>query len=308
MTRLSATILSFLACISIQTTAQTGKELQRQLANIVSRNEAHTGVAVIINGEDTVTLNNNGNYPMMSVFKFHQALATARFMHDNNMPLSTTIHISKTELHENTYSPLRDKHPDGNIDMTVAELLTYTLQQSDNNACDILFSRIAGTEYTDRYIRSLGINDFAIAATEKQMHDSLPLCYANRTSPLEAAILLETFVTKPLFDESYQDFIKKTMIECKTGADRLAAPLAGTGAIIGHKTGSGDKNSKGQIIATNDIGFVFLPDGQRYSIAVFVKDSEEDAEDTARIIADISAAVYRYITDKGHLSNTLQSR
>ena len=98
------------------------------------------------------------------------------------------------------------------------------------------------------------------------------------------------------------------MIECKTGADRLAAPLAGTGAIIGHKTGSGDKNSKGQIIATNDIGFVFLPDGQRYSIAVFVKDSEEDAENTARIIADISAAVYRYITDKGHLSNTLQSR
>ena len=157
MTRLSATILSFLACISIQTTAQTGKELQRQLANIVSRNEAHTGVAVIINGEDTVTLNNNGNYPMMSVFKFHQALATARFMHDNNMPLSTTIHISKTELHENSYSPLRDKHPDGNIDMTVAELLTYTLQQSDNNACDILFSRIAGTEYADRYIRSLGI-------------------------------------------------------------------------------------------------------------------------------------------------------
>ena len=44
----------------------------------------------------------------------------------------------------------------------------------------------------------------------------------------------------------------------------------------------------------NDIGFVILPDGSRYVVAVFVKDSKENMETNAKIISDISAAVYRY--------------
>ncbi|MBO8446105.1 MAG: class A beta-lactamase, partial [Bacteroidetes bacterium] len=43
---------------------------------------------------------------------------------------------------------------------------------------------------------------------------------------------------------------------------------------------------------TNDIGIVFLPDGSHYTIAVFVKDSGETPEATAKMIADISQAVY----------------
>ena len=44
--------------------------------------------------------------------------------------------------------------------------------------------------------------------------------------------------------------------------------------------------------------FVFLPDGRYYTIAVLVKDSAESAEATARVIADISEAVYRYVVQE----------
>ena len=127
------------------------------------------------------------------------------------------------------------------------------------------------------------------------MHRDLRLCYQNWTSPLDAAKLLDLFVSRPLFTEPHQTFIKQTMIECETGKDRLAQPLEATDAIIGHKTGTGDLNARRQLIGTNDIGFVFLPDEERYTIAVFAKDSEESPEATAAIIADISRIVYQYI-------------
>ena len=71
------------------------------------------------------------------------------------------------------------------------------------------------------------------------MHRDLRLCYQNWTSPLDAAKLLDLFVSRPLFTEPHQTFIKQTMIECETGKDRLAQPLEATDAIIGHKTGNG---------------------------------------------------------------------
>ena len=48
----------------------------------------------------------------------------------------------------------------------------------------------------------------------------------------------------------------------------------------------------------NDIGFVILPDGSRYVVAVFVKDSKENMETNAKIISDISAAIYRYARNR----------
>ena len=276
--------------------------LEARLHKIASDRRAITGIAVIINGEDTLVVNNDIRYPMMSVFKFHQALAVADCLDKKGLPLSTAIHISEEELRENTHSPLRDAYPKGKTDITIEELLVYTLQYSDNNACDILFGHVIGTEATDRYIRSLGLTDFAISANENDMHTDLRTCYDNWTTPLAAAELLEIFATRPILDDEYRSFITETMTGCDTGTDRLAKPLLDTKAIIGHKTGTGDRNGKGQIIGLNDIGFVILPDGQRYTIAVFVRDSAGSYRKTTRIIAYISKAVYGYVTGlaKGH--------
>lgn len=206
------------------------------------------------------------------------------------------VYIRPDDLRPDTYSPLRDKYPEGNLFLSVGELLKYTLHLSDNNACDILFRVFGGPAATDEYLRSMGLRDFAIEATEDDMHRDLADCYRNWTTPLEAVRLLEWLVSGKAAKGAYRDFIEQTMISCQTGRDRLPAPLAVTKAVIGHKTGTGDRNGKGQIIGTNDIGFVFLPDGRRYSIAVLVRDSEESEQATARIIADVSEAVYRYVS------------
>lgn len=127
------------------------------------------------------------------------------------------------------------------------------------------------------------------------MHEDIS-SYLNWSSPLAAVRLLEVFLHRSLFEKTYKDFIYQTMVECKTGTDRLSAPLIGKDTTIGHKTGTGDRNSKGQLIAINDIGFVLLPNGRIYSIAVFVKDSEDSSQVCSEIIAEILRIVFEYVS------------
>lgn len=277
--------------------------LESKIKKSIENVPAQVGVAIIINGKDTITVNNECHYPLMSVMKYPQALAVLHYLHQHNQPLSTKIFIPKEALLDDTYSPLRDKYPEGNIYMPIAQLLDYTIQKSDNNACDILFNYTGGVSYTDSYIRSLGINNFSISKTEDDMHEDLAACYENWSTPLEIASLTDMLFSKELFPTEYQNFLKETMLNCQTGTNRLPAPLLDTTARIGHKTGTSARNVQGELIGINDVGFILLPDGKRYTIAVLVKDSTESMADTEKIIANISGIVYHHLVSEKNISN-----
>ena len=161
----------FLCFIPVLLFSCRSVSLETQLKEAIKDKKAEIGIAVIIDEKDTVTVNNDIHYPLMSVFKFHQALALADYMAKRNQSLDTLLRIEKSDLKPDTYSPLRDKYPQGEIEMSIADLLRYTLQQSDNNACDILFNYQGGTDAVDKYIHSLGIQDCAIVGTESAMHE-----------------------------------------------------------------------------------------------------------------------------------------
>lgn len=272
--------------------------LKTQLQKIIAGADARVGVAVIADG-DTLTVNGSPDYPLMSVMKLHQAVAVARILEERGLPLTTTVHIYVQDLKAGTWSPLRDARPGGGFDMSVAELLRYTLQQSDNNACDILFDRFAAPEHVDSIIRSMGFRDFRIAATEDEMHRDLKKCRENVSSPLSAADLMDRLAsgTLPLGKE-YADFIRSTLLECRTGLNRLPLPLEGSGALIGHKTGTSDREADGRWTGINDVGFVLLPDGRIYTLAVFISDSALGMEENEKLIADISGAVYSELSGR----------
>ena len=144
--------------------------LKNNIEAIIKNKKATVGVAIIIDGKDTLTLNNAEKYPMMSVYKFHQALAVCDYLKRKNLPLTTLLYLDKKFFIPNTYSPLRDKYPLGNLELPLSKLLTYTLQLSDNIACDILFDYIGGVNIVHEYIHSLGIKEVSIATTENEMH------------------------------------------------------------------------------------------------------------------------------------------
>lgn len=66
-----------------------GKGLQEMIQEYVGKFRAQVGVAVIIDHKDTVCVNNSADYPLMSVFKFHQAIAVADQLHRRGMSMDT---------------------------------------------------------------------------------------------------------------------------------------------------------------------------------------------------------------------------
>lgn len=62
----------FFSLVVAVATAQVGMDsLKRELQREIKSYPATVGVALIVNGRDTLALNNEVQYPMMSVFKFH---------------------------------------------------------------------------------------------------------------------------------------------------------------------------------------------------------------------------------------------
>lgn len=286
-----------LSLIILQATAQTNIPLRQEIQDIIQDKKATVGVAIIFDGTDTLTVNNQYRYPTMSVYKFHQALAVLDYLNKHNLPLEQQVYVSKSALLPETHSPLRDKKPEGNFYMPIKELMQYSVSQSDNNACDILFNFLGGTAPVEQYIKNLGIQQIAITKTEQEMSEDFDNQYGNWTTPYAAVQLLEIFLQQELFASNYKFFLSDALIETSTGKDKIKGLLP-SGTIVGHKTGMSSRNSNGVKAGDNDLGFIKLPNNKNLSIAVFIVNSTEDDTTNAKIIAQISKAAYDYFKVK----------
>ena len=265
--------------------------LRNKIQKIIQGKDATVGVALIVDGKDTLTINNNFRYPTQSVYKFHLALAVLDYLNKNNLTLDHQLYVKKGDLLPNTHSPLRDDYPQGEMYLSVADIIRYTVSKSDNNGCDILFRLVGGTAVVDRYIRGLGLSEFAIAATEEEMHGPWEVQYTNWSTPYTAAQALEIFRIQDILPQPFLDFLWDTLAGTITGGNKIKALLP-EGTFVAHKTGSSFRNAEGLKAAENDIAIIQLPDGRYYSLVVFVADSMESNDVNCGIIAQISKVVY----------------
>lgn len=277
--------------------------LKEALTGYVDGKDADIGVAVIINGRDTVAVNGCKRYPMLSVYKFPQALAVADRANRDGIPLGDSVFVDASEIKDGTWSPLRDKYGVAGLHLTLRELLALSVQQSDNNACDILFRWLGGTGAVQDYLASIGFsgrgckNFMSVVATEDEMHRDLSLCYENAATPLAMAQLMDRFVVGKVGMTAEMRVIKELLEGCATGTDRLPAAITGEGVTIGHKTGTGDAGADGKIIGVNDAGYILFPGGKRCAVAVFISGSPYSLAETSAMIGEIAAIVYSFVAE-----------
>lgn len=276
------------------------------LSKIVSEYPGEIGVALIINDADTIAVNDRNVYPLMSVFKVHQALAVCNDFDRKGLSLDTMMTIRRDDLDPGTWSPMMKEHAEPGFSLTVRDLLRYTLTRSDNNASNLMFKELLDVSRTDGFISTLvPRSSFQIAYTEEEMSADHNKAYANRTSPLGAAILMNRVFTDSLVSCEKQCFIKNTLKECVTGNDRIAAPLLEKeGVEIAHKTGSGYIDENGVLTAHNDVAYIRLPNDVCYTLAVFVKDFKGSEAQAAKAIAHVSSAVYSLLVSESFVKKT----
>lgn len=284
-------LLGFCWYTTAQSTSERNvpnEQLQGKIDSLLSMHEVDVGVAVFMDGKMVCQANADKVFPLMSVFKLHQAIVVLDSMQRGSVSLDSTVLVTKEMLRPNTYSPLRDAHPDGNIRLTIEDLLHYSLLQSDNNACDILFSLFGGTAHVQSEMRKLGLCHTQIRWTEDEMHIDETRSTGNFSTPEDAVRLVEIAYKN--------EWLRETLTHCVTGQNRLPALLPrDKGVRIGHKTGTWGTMPDGTVNGINDVGFVVLPDGRHYLIAVFCTESTLSFEETESLIAQISLMVYNHI-------------
>jgi beta-lactamase class A len=272
--------------------------LRSEIERISQSAQGKVGVAIAgLEDGDSLSLSGDTHFPMQSVYKFPLAMAVLQAVDSGKLLLGQKIHLQKKDLLEDTWSPMRDKYPNGNMDLTLQEVLSYCISYSDNNACDILFRLIGGPRKVQKFVRSIGIRNIAIVATEEEMHKSWKTQFRNWCTPLAMTEILKVFYEKKSLSASSSDLLLSMMTESKNSPKRIKGLLP-EGTVAAHKTGTSGTNDDGMSAATNDVGIVTLPNGNHVAIVVYVSMSNADDNTRESVIAQIAKAAWDYYVIK----------
>lgn len=278
----------------ISMTACLANNLEKELSTLSKNVKATIGVAVIKGNKTIALLNNNVHYPLMSVFKFHVAVAVLHKMAGQQRSLNDSLLILPEDIKENTYSPLRETVPhEKPFKLPFSTLLYYSIALSDNNACDILINYVGGIHKVQTLMNRIGFTHLRLTETESSMHENLMNCYNNWSTPLSMAQCLKKVYEGNFLNNAHKQFLFNTMLSTSTGTDKIKAGLP-SGTPVAHKTGSSDRLPSGIMIGDNDVAIINPRSTYRYYLVVFIKDSRYSSQENHEIIAQISRVVYKY--------------
>ena len=227
---------------------------------------------------------------MQSTFKFPIAIAILDRVDKGEFSLLHKIHITPKEMTKDTWSPLRDSLPDGNVNITFETLLKFMVSHSDNVACDVLLHHLGKPKVVEKFIQKNGIEDFYIKYNEKKMQQKWERQYKNVCSPNAMIQLLTKLYRHQILSPESSSFLYQIMKETSTGKNRIVKLLPEQ-TIVAHKTGSSG-TKEGLTAGVIDVGIIILPNGKHVALAVFVNDAYAEYDVLENVIARIAKEVY----------------
>jgi len=295
-------LLALLLVIASSTVfAQTS--LRANVAAIAKDAQGTVSVACLLPGTTlNCDLNPHNHSPMQSMFKYPLALTVLHLADIGKLfpdqqpgePVNVTLDRMVRFLPEDripgAYSPLQQRYPNANVDVSLRELIQLAAGESDNGAEEVLLRIVGGPAIVQGYIRSLGITAFQLIDSEHDLDRNEALQYRDWIEAAAAVQLLQRLVHNPPISPAANAFLVQTLTASVTGPKRLRAGLP-PGTPLAHKTGSSGTHG-GITAATNDMGLITLPDGRKLAIAVLVTNSRADEATREGVIARIGRAAY----------------
>ena len=110
-------ILTLFTCMATVVRAQMS-ELENRIDSLLNGKKATVGIAVWTDKGDMLRYNDHVHFPLLSVFKFHVALAVLDKMDKQSISLDSIVSIKASQTLPNTYSP-RKKLPDQDFTITL---------------------------------------------------------------------------------------------------------------------------------------------------------------------------------------------
>ncbi len=307
------------------TWADWSNDLEEDLKSIERRTTGRLGVGVSWQNQ-TVFLNPNDRFSLQSVMKLIVVAAAfdASDRKGARLQESVTLYPKDRSLY---VQPIAKQITAAGFQTTVIDLAARAVIQSDSTAADFLFVRVGGSEAISEFLRRARIEGLRVDRDERQLQTeimgiswksefadpreldraiaAIPVETRNRAfsaylgdprdtgTPRGMITFLQALDSGQLLTPGSSAALLAIMARTSTFPDRLKAGVPSTWTVA-HKTGTSGQ-WQGITAATNDVGFLIAPNGERIAIAVFVADSPENSTARARIIADVAEAVTRRV-------------
>ena len=309
--------------------AQENVRQNKNLNTIISQLEEKSGgmigvAAVSLKDGNEYLYNNNVKFPMASTIKVPVAVQLLNKIDKNELSLEQMIEIKKSDLHPG--GGVIVKYFEGlGISLSLKNLLTLMLTESDNSAADLCIKYAGGTKSVNERLKEIGIENMSVdrptyvalanylgvkSVSEDEEYDDKKVVGTLRTLSKEqranAAVefmndgednstpsammnLLGKVWNEEILSQESTQLLLNILKQCNTGDDRIKGLLP-DGTTVYHKTGT-----IGNV--TNDVGIVSLPGNLgNMVIVVFIKEANTDTDESEQIIAEISRLLFDYFS------------
>ncbi|MGH6864659.1 MAG: class A beta-lactamase [Methyloceanibacter sp.] len=281
LTKGAASLLVVSGCMARGRPARAGLTLERALADIEVKIGGRLGVAVFDTGSGFRAGHRAGErFPLCSTFKLLAAAAILARVDAGKDRLDRRVAIAPGDMV--TYSPVTERHIGGSL--SLAELCEAAITQSDNTAGNLLLEALGGPEGLTAYARSLGDETTRLDRVEPDLNEARPGDLRDTTTPVAMVGNFRALLVGNALSAGSKEQLTAWLVGNQTGYARLRAGLPAAWRV-GDKTGSGEHGT------TNDVGAAWPPGGAPILIAVYLTETEAEADARNAALADVARAV-----------------
>jgi len=227
----------------------------------------------------------NQPFPMQSVFKLPVAIEVLSQVDAGRLKVDREIALGRKDARDG--NALTMKVP---ARRTIGQLVEAMLVSSDNIACDKLLFLVGGPGAVDARMKALGVDGITIRFSERHLAKTNGKVDNTATPAAIVALLAKVASQQAGLSATSAKRLDDLLLAVKTGPKRIKGALP-PGTPVAHKTGT-SPTEDGKTNATNDVGLVTLPGGNRIAIAVFVHASPADEETRENAIAQLARVAY----------------
>lgn len=114
--------LIYVLCFSMVSLASTTANIESKIGDSL-RKESHGRRGCTDRPEQNPAAQQQDELSVAKRIQFHVALTVLDKMNKAGTPLDHIVHVKASQLRPNTYSPLRQKYPNQDLDISLGELL-----------------------------------------------------------------------------------------------------------------------------------------------------------------------------------------
>ncbi|MGW7437088.1 class A beta-lactamase [Streptomyces sp. NPDC054849] len=225
-------------------------------------------------------------FPMCSLFKTVAAAAVLRDLDQDGTHLAKRIHYTQQDVTDaggGDVTKLAENIAGG---LTVAELCSAAIAQSDNSAGNLLLRELGGPTAITRFCRSLGDRTTRLDRWEPALNSAEPSRVTDTTSPRAIGRTYARLTLGDVLAPGDRELLTGWLLANTTSGKRFRAGLPADWALA-------DKTGAGSYGTNNNVGVAWPPGRPPVVLSVLTTRSEATAPrddaliaTTARLLAD----------------------